>query len=211
MSTIISASKKTTGQITFLLPSIDFDSVVALVATLVIIALSLHFRSPKQKGIGAYTRDVLGGRPYLVILNVVFLGISFLAVWSSIRAIGFGFLYMLRFEWSVPAFILNLMDDFGLILIAFLAMTLFDLTKKHSSKGLATSDVIKTGIIAVVIALLQLLPQITMDSTYNNWVVYEPGSPYLLVIITAITVASLFILSLAYYKTTQAESKMTGL
>ena len=185
--------------------SLDFHSILALFFTILLIGsasiIRLYYSRPPKSTL-AYFHEIFGNRSYSIILNFVFLSIGFIAFWSAIRRLGLNLIDILQFTWSVPNLILDLMGTIGLALIAFLSLTIVGLIKEmfdtDGSRSIQPQRLVSTAIIAVLIALLQVSPQITDPDLYYHWI-NAPNSTYLLITITSVMVASIAILSFLYY------------
>ena len=184
---------------------VDVDSAISLLATLNIIRFSIYLKDPKgQPELTIETiSSVLGKGLHTKILNLAFVFLAFLALWAAVRDAGLATVEILQSSWLVSKYISSLLDSFSLLLVSFLSLSFLDLMKKTLDEPNAADKntiqiLLKTGIIAVLISLLELLPQITNIALYQGWTVI-PNSTYLLPVILSVIIGSLVALVSTFY------------
>lgn len=188
----------------FAFVGLDLHGWLSLFVTIGLISFVVMMKK-NAKSLTEYYVSIAGDRSKAIVPNTIFLLVSFLAVWSAVRHVGSAFIQILQFGWKIPTFISILSDVLSLVLVTFLAFTLVELVNLAliSQKKDTIPKLVQTGIIALLIALLQLVPQITNITLYKGWIyILDSGSSvftiYLLPIVTAVIVASLAILVLVY-------------
>ncbi|MHB8566240.1 MAG: hypothetical protein ACYC7D_03495 [Nitrososphaerales archaeon] len=152
----------------------------------------------------------LGSRVDVAILNTGFLLADALAFWAFVRNAGLTMIHLLDFQMAAPKILVDLSDVIGFALIIFLSYTLIEISKQafppgeiHKPNAESAKDgvsiiqrMLQTGIIALVIAILQILPSFSNASLYKGWASYSPFVPIGLTLAFSVSVT---LLAFGYY------------
>ena len=179
----------------------DIAGFISLAVTLLILWLIWHIPNPSIKppeprnSLLNNLRNYLGEDRDISILNAIFILAGFLALLATVRKLLLTSVLLLEDQWNVAGVITSISDVLSISLLLFIILTLVDLTKatKKKSEGhFLVPKLLEVGIIALVIALLQFIPQFTEYSLYENWLSTPYSLPTLLIIvISGIAVFSL--------------------